>query len=252
MILPATVPQHSGSWFTQFAGIHGLSLMKVFEVAYLSRRLYATGGNLLEIGTASGATAAAMLLANPQAFATCVDKYVDGNSEIVAESAEIRLTNWRKNRLVTRQRMSLIVGDAYEHLTPEVFSNHKMILLDADHEFRPVLRDLMNLWFMAYCWIREAKQSVTKLPIIVAHDYLSQAWPDVKKAVTELTKLRYFILPGRAKGVRCLPFFKKVGTCGSLVELRFANVSAIQLEGLKVFATRFFEGETTLFTCDGE
>jgi len=252
MILPATVPECSGSWFTQFADIHGLSLMQEFEVAYLSRRLHDTGSNLLEIGTASGATAAAMLLANPQAFATCVDNYVSGDSTIVTESAEIRLINWRKNRRVTQWRMNLIVGDAYEQLTPEVFSNHKMILLDADHEFRSVLRDLMNLWFMAYCWITDAKQPANKLPTIFAHDYLAQDWPGVEKAVTELTKLRYFILPGRAKGVRCLPFFKKVGTCGSLAELRFANVSAIQLEGLKVFATRFFEGETTLFTCDGE
>ncbi len=79
MILPATVPQRSGSWFTQFAGIHGLSLMKAFEVAYLSRRLYATGSNLLEIGTASGATAAAMLLEGLKVFAT---RFLEGETTL--------------------------------------------------------------------------------------------------------------------------------------------------------------------------
>jgi len=215
----------------QFEGVHGLSFMHLTEVEFLSRRLKETGGNILEIGSASGATVAALLHACPEARATCVDKFYNFTEDAVNDSGEAHLRDWFRNCLATDRRMSLIIGDFHKVLDWSRFADFNLILLDADHSFSAAAQDLLQLWLLMYqrrsATIGSFIPTLTADPVLILHDYGTPHWPGVTKAVDILCKRQ--VIPLYETEIICEPFFEQVTTCESLVELRFRDSDALNM-----------------------
>lgn len=220
----------------RFEGVHGLSFMHLAEVEFLYHRLRETDGNLLEIGSAAGATVAALLHACPEARATCVDKFYDFTEDAVNDSGEAHLLSWFRNCLAVNRRMSLIVGDFQNTLSLPQFANFDLILLDANHSFVSVAMDLLHLWRIAReCRIQVTNQvylSVSPDAVLILHDYGSPSWPGVTEAVDMLCQPQVVTVGGSE--IRCEAFFDKMTTCESLVELKFRDTD--QLTALEWYA----------------
>ena len=136
-------------------GLHGQSWMAEVEVAHLIY-LASFKPRILEIGTASGVTAACVAQSNPNASLICVDTFVSDREEYDQE----RKRNWERNR---EDNMLLVIADSgtlHEHLPPSIYK-FDLIIIDGDHSYESCLRDLRVV--VPYC---EAHNTS-----IVCHDY---------------------------------------------------------------------------------
>lgn len=96
-------------------------------------------GLLVEVGSASGVTAARVADAQPGRAIICVDTFADHNHPAVIGSEPCRIDHWRKNR---RPNMYLWVGSlrSLTYVAPRVCPD--VILVDADHAYASALEDL--------------------------------------------------------------------------------------------------------------
>lgn len=122
-----------------YDGFAGLSWMSVSELAWLIDRL-PPHGLFLEVGSASGVSAARIADARPGLSILCLDTFVDLDKPHVAEAEPSRPANWRANR---RPNMTLFVGTLADlvRLGPSVRAD--AILVDADHEEHGAFSDLL-------------------------------------------------------------------------------------------------------------
>jgi cephalosporin hydroxylase len=158
-----------------YPGLHGLSWLSRSELAWMIDQLPADG-LFLEIGTASGVSAAVIAQARPELTILCVDTFVDKDHPNVAENDPERLSNWHKNR---QPNMILWYGNVlqFQRLQPRWEPN--VILVDGDHSRESVLADL-----------EAANVLLTPGGLVFVHDYGEPDWPEVKIAVD-----RYFMDP---------------------------------------------------------
>lgn len=127
------------------------------------------GGRVLEIGTASGVTAAWLADAAQPSLLVCVDNFADADDPAVAESDPDRIANWQAN---ARPCMRLWLGDfgpLAAFSVPEWFD---VSFVDADHTLPGVLSDLIL-----------ASRLTKPEGWLLAHDYRDPSWPDVTRAV---------------------------------------------------------------------
>jgi len=123
---------------------------------------HANGGHVLEVGTASGLTAAR--LAASGCRLTCIDTFIDLESDHVLQVDGDRWTAWRKNvpadAVLWRGDLTSFVANGARWFD--------MVLVDADHLMPNVAYDIF-----------EASRITDT---IACHDYCDW-WPDVARAV---------------------------------------------------------------------
>lgn len=158
--------------------VRGLIWMTVRETDAVIR-LLPHNARVLEIGTASGATAALISDARQDVTLLCVDTFAgdnafstDTNALITnAEQEGSRFLNWLLNK---RPKMNLWVGTADELFRRANTLTFDVIIVDASHKFNDVYDDLVV-----------AMRMINSDGLILAHDYEEQAWPEVRQAVDE-------------------------------------------------------------------
>src|SRR4051812_12437926 len=78
-------------------GFAGLSRVSLAQLEYLLKKL-PMKGHYLEIGSASGVTAALIATARPRLTVVCVDLFCGSTSPQCLDEEGDRLLNWRMNR----------------------------------------------------------------------------------------------------------------------------------------------------------
>jgi hypothetical protein len=149
-------------------GYHGLSWVSYSELEWLIERL-PRDGLFIEVGTASGVTAALCARARPRLSVLCVDTFVDQHQPWVIGGEPCRIDNWRCNR---QPNMTLFVGTLGQFATLQPLARARAILIDGDHEGPAVLDDLLS-----------AQGLLLEGGMIFVHDYGEPSLPDVKSAV---------------------------------------------------------------------
>ncbi len=119
---------------------------------------------LLEIGTASGGTAARIADARPDVQITCLDIFAEWPNPAFTH----RPFNWRTNQ---RPNMHLWIGDLAS-FSAQSWALFDVILIDGDHTEAGVERDLAL-----------APNLLTHDGLLLAHDYTDPGWPGVRAAV---------------------------------------------------------------------
>lgn len=165
---------------TAYPGLAGFSRMSRAQVAWLVAHVPPTG-RFLEIGSASGVTAALVADARQGATVVCVDAFYGfSDAELVAEEGE-RIVNWRRNQ---RPNMNLWCGtvQALKHaLSPA--AQFDAILVDADHSYDCTLGCL-----------RESVGLLRPAGVILAHDWRDPNWPEVEPAVVQFCREAGFVV----------------------------------------------------------
>jgi hypothetical protein len=149
-------------------GLAGRSWMSRPELAWLIGRLPESGA-FVEVGTASGVSAARIADARPRLAIVCVDTFADADATHMAESERDRRGNWAANR---RPNMRLHVGDLASLAAAEPGLRADAILVDAWHDESSVAADLAV-----------ADAMLSEGGVIFAHDYADPAHPGVRSAV---------------------------------------------------------------------
>lgn len=119
---------------------------------------------LLEVGTASGGTAARIADARPDVQITCLDIFAEWPDPAFTH----RPFNWRSNQ---RPNMHLWIGDLAS-FAAQGGTLFDVVLIDGDHTEAGVECDLAL-----------APQVVTPTGLLLAHDYTDPGWPGVRVAV---------------------------------------------------------------------
>lgn len=152
----------------QVEGLFGFSWMAETELDLL-KHLASFKPRILEIGTASGVTAACIAQSNPNASIICVDKFMTyAGSDYDVD----RKWNWERNR---EDNMLLVECDSSEllkHLPTHLYM-FDLIIIDGDHSYEGCYRDLSMV--LPYC--------VKGVTSIVCHDYGDPNHAGVMKAV---------------------------------------------------------------------
>jgi SAM-dependent methyltransferase len=122
----------------RYQGFHGLSWVSRSELAFLVG-LLPERGLFLEIGTASGVTAALVADARPGLTVLCQDTFNDHDAAHVVGNEPCRVDHWRRNQ---RRNMVLWLGPVewLPRIGPGLLPD--AILVDAGHEEPDVARDL--------------------------------------------------------------------------------------------------------------
>lgn len=140
----------------QIPGLFGFSWMAETELDLL-KYLASFKPRILEIGTASGVTAACVAQSNPNASLICVDKFLDYEG---SDYDKDRKQNWKKN---AEENMQLVECDSSELLKrlPTHLFQFDLIIIDGDHSYEGCLQDLKMVF--PYC--------IKGVTSIVCHDY---------------------------------------------------------------------------------
>ena len=127
-------------------------------------------GRYVEIGSASGASAAMLADARPDLSIVCVDIFVGDLHEGNPDGHWSRSRRWIVNR---RPNMNLWVGTIHEFARAS-FAPFHAALVDAGHEYAECLSDLCDVQGLL-------------LPgaVLFAHDYQCPEYPGVQQAVDE-------------------------------------------------------------------
>ena len=152
-------------------GYHGDSRISESHVQFILDLLPA-GGMFLEVGSASGTTAAFIADSRPTGRVVCVDTYVqlETYTEIL-----LRLMDWRRNQ---RPNMGLWVGDIASmvaSLGPT--TRFDVAFVDADHAYGPTLDVLLRM-----------PPLMAESGSIIVHDWHDKHWPAVEPAVREFLR----------------------------------------------------------------
>lgn len=125
-------------------------------------------GTILEIGTASGVTAAKIADARPTGAVFSIDSYHPYGDGDPYELPMSRLQNWRRN---SRPNQSLWVGDV-RSFHRQCGVQFDIVFVDGDHSYVGVMTDLLY-----------AKNLIKSGGVILAHDYRNSDWIQVPEAV---------------------------------------------------------------------
>lgn len=177
----------SGAYPRRIDGYHGDSRISEDQVEFLLARL-PEAGRLLEIGSASGTTAAFIADRRPRASIVCVDNY-DGLA--LHLEVALRLMDWRRNQ---RRNMALWIGTSAalrQQLDPA--ARFDLAFVDADHSFDCTL-DCLG----------DAAEMLAPGGRIVAHDWLDPSWPDVAPAVRAFCAGSGFVVEAEAEHICAL------------------------------------------------
>jgi predicted O-methyltransferase YrrM len=171
-------------------GYFGDSRISERQTSFILERM-PVDGSLLEIGSASGVTAAIIADARPMGRVICVDTYagLPALTEVV-----LRYIDWRRNQQ-NRSNMGLWVGDLAS-LTRSLMPSMRfdLIFVDADHSFECTTECIVL-----------ANPLVKPGGSIVIHDWEDPAWPMVEKAVRNfLQRDIRWIISGESHGICCL------------------------------------------------
>lgn len=121
------------------------------------------GGLIVEIGTLYGATAAAMVDANPAVRLVTIDLF----QWHPAQQASLELA---RENIGHPEVVTVLQGDSRELANHELVRGPiELVLIDGGHEYEPVLADLENFG--------------TRAEIIAAHDFAFARWITVTRAV---------------------------------------------------------------------
>jgi predicted O-methyltransferase YrrM len=152
-------------------------------------------GRLLELGTASGVTAACIAAARPGVEVVCVDCFVPPT--LTPGDAD-RLEAWRANAgavaaLDVSSSMRLLVGTTMDCFR-RVDGRFDVILVDADHEEQACFNDLAT-----YRHLLKPRCADPHYPggVMAAHDYGDPNWPGVGRAVDAFMAGFGFAIVGR-------------------------------------------------------
>jgi hypothetical protein len=145
-------------------GLHGRSWVTPHELAVLVF-LLPPRGRFLEIGSASGATAAAVLLRRPHATALCLDLFRDFTDDYPGEGGELHRSHWHANAALVPGRMRLREVTSEQLLASGTDGGFDLVLVDGDHADDWPRRDLA-------C----ARELCPGGPLVV-HDYADDRWP---------------------------------------------------------------------------
>jgi predicted O-methyltransferase YrrM len=154
---------------TAHEGLEGLSRVSRRQLEYLIAKMPGEGGRFLEIGSASGVTAALIAAARPRLTIVCADIFVGAASRACIAEEGDRLLNWRANK---RPNMHLWFGtaeDLISILQPE--ARFDVVLVDAHHDYECTLDCLI-----------EAAALVSAQGVILVHDWGDPNWPEVEQA----------------------------------------------------------------------
>lgn len=148
----------------QIKGYHGLCWMEPVELTGLFDYLR-TRNSFLEIGSASGVTAALVSREHPDLKITCIDPFYE-----YEEEPGDRHLNWVKNKT---DNMSLFKGTFYQYLMQcPSDTEFDAVLVDGGHAYDECLSDL-----------RSAYRVLKPDGIMFVHDYSDPNWMSVKRAV---------------------------------------------------------------------
>jgi predicted O-methyltransferase YrrM len=151
-----------------YPGLAGQSWMCQSELSWLIERLPAEG-IFLEVGTASGVSAARIAMARPKLRILCVDPFPDHDEDRVRRRDGSRIDNWRRN---AQPNMNLFVGTLRDLEDVLGARDFDAILVDGDHEEEGCFDDLMR-----------ASSLVDRRGVVFAHDVGCRDWPGVDRAV---------------------------------------------------------------------
>lgn len=152
----------------RYEGYAGQSRMATSELEWLIARL-PRYGLFVEVGSASGVTAARVADALPNLDILCVDIFIDTDHPDVTSEEPDRVRNWRTNR---RPRMNLFLGTVHDLKRAWQTCRADAVLIDADHSEASVRHDLDG-----------AAAVVRRGGIILAHDTDHPSYPGVRPAV---------------------------------------------------------------------
>jgi hypothetical protein len=179
----------------QYEGFAGRSWMSYPELCSLIAQLPTTGV-LLEIGSASGVTAAVISKSRPDLRVICLDTFTSpvNGPDHFADNDQDRREHWHQNRQSNMElfdctvEIYILVGSC----CPE------FVLIDGDHSYRGVWDDL-------------ASSALFEPERIFLHDYEDPFWTGVKPAVDEFCEQHRYEIINR---------------CNSLVTLRRRSCEA--------------------------
>jgi SAM-dependent methyltransferase len=164
---PSAIETGSPDRPIQYEGFKGLSWVSNSELKFLIR-LLPDRGLFLEIGTASGVTAARVADSKPNLTLLCVDTFVDCEKPHVTGAEPCRVDHWRRNK---RPNMVLWLGsiESLVGICPDLKAD--AILVDAGHEEPDVARDL-----------DVAGRLLAPDGLLLVHDYGEDKLPGVRVA----------------------------------------------------------------------
>jgi hypothetical protein len=159
-----------------YDGLHGLSWISQSELGWLIEHL-PRDGLFVEVGTASGVTAALIAKARPRLRILCVDSFPDHDAPGLADGEPCRIDHWRRNR---RPNMHLFVGTLADLRTFGMDWYPTAILIDGDHSEHAVQDDLKNALGML----------VIPPGTLFIHDYDEPLLPGVRAATDRFLRDR--------------------------------------------------------------
>jgi predicted O-methyltransferase YrrM len=142
-------------------------------------------GTFLEIGSASGATAAIIADARPHVRVICVDTYIglETYTDVL-----LRLIDWRRNQ---RPNMALWLGPLPaldDWLRPARAVD--VAFIDPEHTYR-----------CTYDCLAAAAPMTTQRGALIAHDWLDPNWPEVAPAVRDFAAASGFRITRETPGI---------------------------------------------------
>lgn len=178
-----------------YPGLRGESWLSYPELVSVMSQL-PTEGTVIEVGTASGATAAVLARSRPRVSFRCLDIFTESSPDSPPDCADRlagqdRQRNWFHNSCSNMVLICKTLQDAIACGDVDLAAA-RAVLIDGDHTYEGVAADL------AVC-----AQELP--PLIFCHDYDCPSWPGIKTAVDEFLVRAGYVMTNR---------------CNSLVTLR--------------------------------
>jgi len=176
-----------------YSGLLGYSWLGHPELLSVIPQLPHTG-TLVEVGTASGVTAALFSASRPELQLVCLDTFVEAPAHLPTDrpdcrSGADRRNDWRHNATPRMVLLEQTLAD----FAKSIRIADMAVFIDGDHSYEGVVADL------AVC--------EEYLPeVIFCHDYGDPHWTGVKRAVDEFL-------------IRC-PVYGLTNKCNSAITLR--------------------------------
>jgi hypothetical protein len=174
--IPVPLPSRSEHAIPRsYPGLEGVSWMSYPELVSLISQL-PLEGLFVEVGSASGVTAALIAAARPQLTIHCLDTFFQPKVNLsAAEKIADRKSHWEKN-LLTHPNAHLMESTLGEYIDMYPLSRPSHVLIDGDHSADGVTADLKDL-------------SILTPDMFFAHDYGDATWTAVKPAVDEFCRV---------------------------------------------------------------
>lgn len=181
-----------------YPGVVGPSWLVRSELDWLIGRL-PDAGLVVEVGTASGATAARIADARPGLAILSVDPFPDHDAAHVVAVEPCRVDNWRRNA-ATRPALSLWLGTFAALVAIRPRLRAAAVVVDGAHEEADTAADL-----------RLAARVLARDGTLFVHDYGEADWPGVRRAVDRFARRAGFEAIGQHRTLRAMRRCQKFG-----------------------------------------